>query len=84
VPDEKKLKDTLPRDRDKVTRANNIIPALDTIDNNLILCKDIENYSELKSEVLAFPNSKHDDFVDTLIDAAKIALLPKRPSFLDI
>ena len=84
VPDEKKLKDTLPRDRDKVTRANNIIPALDTIDNNLILCKDIENYTDLISEVLAFPNSKHDDFVDTLIDAAKIALLPKRVSFLDI
>lgn len=84
VPDEQLLKDTLPRDRDKVTRANNIIPCFNSINPNLTICKEIENYEELKAEVLAFPNSKHDDFVDTLIDAARIALLETEISILDV
>ena len=74
VPDEDALKDMLPREVDKVTRANNIIPCLDSAAPNLTFNIDIENYSELLEEVLAFDNAKHDDFVDNLIDAIKIGL----------
>jgi len=84
VPDEDLLKETLPRDRDKVMRANNIIPCFNNIKPNLTFCIDIENYEELRSEVLAFPSVKHDDFVDTLIDAARIALLETEISILDV
>lgn len=74
IPNEQLLKDTLPRDTDKVTRANNIIPCLDSVVPNLIFNKDIDNYDELLQELLAFNNSKHDDFVDNVIDAVKIGL----------
>ena len=56
------LKETLPRDRDKVERANNVIPCLDSIVPNMTFNTDIEDYDELKQELLAFSNSKHDDF----------------------
>ena len=84
VPTEEKLKEILPRDIDKVTRANNVIPCLDEVEPNLILCTDIEDYNELKEELLAFPNGKHDDFVDTVIDAIKIALFKKKLSIFDV
>ena len=74
VPTEEMLKEVLPRDKDKVERANNIIPCLDTIVPNLTFCKDVEDYEELKQEFLAFPDVKHDDFTDTVIDAVKIGL----------
>lgn len=74
VPSEDLLKETLPRDTDKVTRANNVIPCLDTINPNLTFNKDIENYEELLQEFLAFNNCKHDDFVDNVIDGIKIGL----------
>lgn len=84
VPSEKKLKETLPRDTDKVTRANNIIPCLDTVKPNLIFCTDIIDYNDLKEEVLAFPNGENDDFVDNVIDAVKIALFKKKVSIFDV
>lgn len=74
VPSEENLKETLLRDRDKVMRANNIIPCLDVIAPNLTFCKDIDEYPTLLEEFLAFPNVKHDDFTDTVIDAIKIGL----------
>lgn len=79
VPSEEMLKETLPREVDKVMRANNIIPCLDNISPNLTFCKDIENYHELLEEILAFNNVKHDDFVDTVIDAIKIGLFTNDP-----
>jgi predicted phage terminase large subunit-like protein len=74
IPSEKMLKDTLPRDGDKIMRANNILPCLNSINPNLIINKNIDKLDELIDELLSFPNSKHDDFVDTLIDGVKIAL----------
>lgn len=74
IPSEDMLKETLPRETDKVMRANNIIPCLDLVAPNLTFCKDIDDYSELLQEFLAFPNVKHDDFTDTVIDAIKIGL----------
>lgn len=84
VPDEELLKKTLPRDTDKVMRANNIIPCLNNIRPNLTFCTDIEDYQQLKEELLAFPSSDHDDFVDTVIDAARIALLQTETSIYDV
>lgn len=84
VPSEQMLKETLPRDTDKVMRANNVIPCLDNINPNLTFCTDIENYEELRSELLAFNNGKHDDFVDTLIDGIKIGLFKKKITSLDV
>jgi len=84
VPDEEKLKKMLPRDTDKTMRANNVIPCLDNLNPNLTFCTDIENYGELISEVLAFNNGKHDDFVDNLIDAIKIGLFKKKLTSFDV
>lgn len=83
VPTEETLKETLPRERDKIMRANNVIPCLDTVVPNLIFNQDIPGFKApkdqaedmgLEEEFLAFPNVDHDDFTDTVIDAIKIAL----------
>lgn len=74
VPSEEMLKETLPRERDKPERANNVIPCLDLIAPNLTFCNEIEDYPELLQEILAFPKVTHDDFTDTVIDAIKIGL----------
>ena len=79
IPSEETIKEILPRDTDKVTRANNVIPCLDSINPNLFFNKDIDNYDELLQEFLSFNNSRHDDFVDTMIDAIKIALFKEDP-----
>lgn len=74
IPSEEMIKETLPRETDKVMRANNIIPCLDLIAPNLTFCTEIADYPELLQEFLAFPNVKHDDFTDTVIDGIKIGL----------
>lgn len=74
VPNEEMIKDTLPRETDKVMRANNIIPCLDNVAPNLTFCTDIVDYSDLKEEIISFPSVNHDDFTDTVIDAVKIGL----------
>ena len=78
VPNEAMIKQTLPRDGDKVMRANNIIPCLNSSDPNVILNNCIENFNDIIEELLSFNQSAHDDFVDTLIDACKIALFVKK------
>ena len=78
VPNESMIKQTLPRDGDKVMRANNIIPCLNSVNPNVILNNKIENFNDLVEELLSFNQSAHDDFVDTLIDACKIALFEKK------
>lgn len=78
VPSEAMIKQTLPRDGDKVMRANNIIPALNSQDPNVIINNNIENFNDIIEELLSFNQSQHDDFVDTLIDACKIALFVKK------
>lgn len=74
VPDENAIKKTLPRDGDKVMRANNITPCLSRSEPNVILNSKIDNFSDLVEELLSFNQSMHDDFVDTFIDACKIGL----------
>jgi hypothetical protein len=80
IPNEEELKEFY-KDRrlDKVQRANNVLPHLSH--RYVVINKDIINRAtglqvptkeELVAECLSFPNTKHDDFVDTLIDALKI------------
>ena len=78
VPSEAMIKQTLPRDGDKVMRANNIMPCLNSNEPNVILNNCIENFNDIIEELLSFNQSAHDDFVDTLIDACKIALFVKK------
>ena len=78
VPNEAMIKQTLPRDGDKVMRANNIMPCLNSNEPNVILNNCIENFNDIIEELLSFNQSAHDDFVDTLIDACKIALFVKK------
>ena len=78
VPNEAMIKQTLPRDGDKVMRANNIMPCLNSSEPNVILNNCIENFNDIIEELLSFNQSAHDDFVDTLIDACKIALFVKK------
>jgi len=74
IPSDEEIKETLPRDRDKVERANNVIPYIDKINNNVYINSNINCIEELKAELLGFPNAKHDDIVDTIIDGIKIGL----------
>lgn len=74
IPTEDEIKETLPRDRDKVERANNVIPYIDKIVYNIYINKNIECIEDFKTEILGFPNSKHDDIVDCVIDGIKIGL----------
>lgn len=78
VPSEQMIKQTLPRDGDKVMRANNIIPCLNMTSPNVIFNNQIEGFNDLVEELLSFNNSTNDDFVDTVIDACKIALFQEK------
>jgi predicted phage terminase large subunit-like protein len=77
VPNEQMIKNTLPRDGDKVMRANNILPSLNTTNPNVFFYNKIEGFNDLVEELLSFNNSTNDDFVDTFNDACKIALFNK-------
>lgn len=82
VPNEQMIKETLPRDGDKVMRANNITPCLSAENPNVILNNKIENFSDLIEELLSFNQSTHDDFVDTFIDACKIGLFEEKTLYV--
>lgn len=73
------------RDRrfDKVARANIIIPHL--VANPVIVGPEINDglFEECRSEVLAFPDGSHDDFVDVLTDATKFTY-NREVSILDV
>lgn len=66
---------------DKVERANNAAPHL--ANRFVIINKNLENKEELLLECLAFPNGKHDDFVDTLVDGVKM-VYSRTISILDV
>lgn len=72
VPSERDRKEFFSdRSRPKDERANNVIPHLAT--RKIGISNSISNKEDLLAEALNFPSSKHDDFVDTLVDACKIA-----------
>jgi predicted phage terminase large subunit-like protein len=61
------------RNIDKVFRAENISPYLETF--GLIVADDLPNLNDFIGEYQAFPNGKNDDIVDTLIDGAELAFM---------
>ncbi len=66
---------------DKVERANNVIPHLAR--RKVKINRAISNKEELLNQALMFPKAKHDDWVDTLIDALKI-VYSSQASILDV
>lgn len=68
---------------DKVARANIIIPHL--VNNPLIIGPGIddETYEKFTQEILAFPDSEHDDVEDITTDAVKFCYT-RTPSILDV
>lgn len=71
IPSESDLKDFYADRRyNKQERANNVAPHL--ANRKVWINNAIGNKEDLVAQCLGFPNSKHDDFVDTLVDALKI------------
>lgn len=82
IPSEEDLKEFYADRRfDKVERANNVIPHLAR--RVVRINNQIPNKEQLVLQALGFPKVKHDDFVDTLIDALKIKY-GKAVSILDV
>ena len=63
------------RNTDKVYRAEDISPYLETY--GLYVVDDLPNINDFIAEFSQFPNSVHDDIVDTVIDACDIAYKDK-------
>jgi predicted phage terminase large subunit-like protein len=57
------------RNTDKVFRAENIAPYLETY--GLYVAEDLPHLTEFITEYQAFPNGKHDDNIDTLMDGVE-------------
>jgi predicted phage terminase large subunit-like protein len=55
------------RDRDKITRAYDAAPYVES--GNVILLQDCPHLSDFLSEAAAFPNGAHDDTLDPMMDA---------------
>lgn len=71
IPSEERLKEFYAdRKFDKMERANNAVPHL--ANRQVFINKALANKEELVAECLFFPKGKHDDFVDTVVDAVKI------------
>ncbi len=58
------------RKYDKVERATNVAPHL--ANRKIYISNQISEKEELVAEAIGFPKRKHDDFVDTLVDALKM------------
>lgn len=80
IPDEEDLKEFF-KDRrlDKLERANNALPHLS--DKKLYININIADREEIHKELLQFPNGKHDDIVDVVVDAIKEAYARKETIF---
>lgn len=61
------------RNTDKLLRANNTMPYLET--HNLHIYENLPHLNELLSEFEQFPNSKHDDIIDTIIDGVELCYM---------
>lgn len=71
IPNEQMLKDFYDdRRMDKLERANNVIPHL--TNRKVFIGNNIPQKETVVAQALSFPKVKHDDFVDTLVDALKI------------
>lgn len=61
------------RNIDKVSRANDATPYIEA--GRVYLNANVKDIKELTAESLAFPNGKHDDTLDPLMDAIDIAFI---------
>jgi len=55
------------RDRDKITRAHDVAPLIES--GNVVLMEDCPHLSDMMAEATAFPNGAHDDTLDPMFDA---------------
>lgn len=58
------------RNTDKILRANEVSPYIETY--GLYVNESLPNKIEMISEYEQFPNGKHDDIIDTMMDAVQI------------
>jgi len=70
------------RNRDKVFRAEDVAPYIETF--GLYIVDDLPYLDALISEYSSFPNSTHDDIVDTLIDGVEIAFKQQTFNYNDL
>ena len=61
------------RNTDKIFRAENITPYLEIY--GLYVVNDLPTMNEFLNEFQTFPNGKHDDMVDTLIDGVELTYM---------
>lgn len=82
IPSEKDLNEFYSdRHLNKVERANNAVPYLSN--RKVYLNEEMPDVDTYIQQCLTFPNGRHDDFVDCLIDGVKRAYSHK-PSILDL
>lgn len=70
-PEEEARKFFADRNQNKTQRGSMAVPFLSA--RKVVLNEALHQVNDLKAEALNFPKGKHDDFVDTLIDAVKRA-----------
>lgn len=63
------------RDRDKITRAYDAAPYIES--GHVILLQDVPHLSDMLAEATAFPNGAHDDTLDPMMDAVADMLAPQ-------
>lgn len=81
IPSERDIKEFYSdRTQDKSARANNSVPHLAR--RKVYIGNNIPNKEALVTEALLFPKGKHDDWVDTLVDALKM-VYSRQASILD-
>lgn len=66
------------RDRDKVTRAYDAAPFIES--GNVILLRNCPHLSDMLAEASAFPNGAHDDTLDPMMDAVADILTRRQAS----
>ena len=69
------------RNVDKISRANDSSPYIEQ--GRVYLNKNVANISDLSSEARGFPNAKHDDTLDPMMDAIDIAFIKPQSSGVD-
>lgn len=79
VDTDEKIIEFFNRTLDKVERANNSIPFIDKTNLNIIINTAMgdDKIKSIKSELSTFPNGKHDDICDCIVDSIKLALSKK-------
>jgi predicted phage terminase large subunit-like protein len=61
------------RNRDKISRAYDTVPYIEQ--GRVYLNKNINSIDDLEIELAAFPNGKHDDTIDPLMDAIDLTFI---------